>query len=310
MKIGIQICEIATVVGVGLTVYLVIIRPWRRQGRLSFDGMLCIAFFTLWALQDPILNYTQIFFTYNAHFVNFGCPQCFLPGWQSNAETFGEPVIFAAGWYVAVLTSAVFIVNRIMRRAKRKWPRLGIPGMFTFTFMVCLAVDLVAEIPMMIIPGWYVYGGAGDYSLFHGKYFQFPYYEAVLGSLFFVGFCMIRFYRNDRGECVAEWGIERIRTSPRRTTLLRLLAIIGVANASFFVTYNLPAYWFAIHGDDWPEDILERSYFTTSVCGIDSEYACPGPRVPIPRGPDSAHATPQGKLIAPAGLPVQVGSNR
>src|SRR2546425_314666 len=39
----------------GLTViYAFLIRPWRREGRLTFDGMFVIGWFATWFIQDPL----------------------------------------------------------------------------------------------------------------------------------------------------------------------------------------------------------------------------------------------------------------
>ena len=49
----------------------------------------------------------------------------------------------------------------------------------------------------------------------------------------------------------------------------------------FFVFYNIPAQWFAMHADPWPEDIQKRSYFTMGICGEDTGRLCPDPALPM-----------------------------
>ena len=71
------------VLGSIVVVHRYIIRPWRRERRLTLDAMMIIAFAQAWMLQDPWLNYSNTWFNYNAAFVNLGCPQCHAPGWQS-----------------------------------------------------------------------------------------------------------------------------------------------------------------------------------------------------------------------------------
>lgn len=48
--------------GVGVIVYYLIVRPWRRERRLTLDGMLVIGFASIY-WQDPLANYTQNWFT-------------------------------------------------------------------------------------------------------------------------------------------------------------------------------------------------------------------------------------------------------
>ena len=83
---------------------------------------------------------------------------------------------------------------------------------------------------------------------------------------------------------------------------LRVLATIG-ATCAVAMLYNLPVYLISNHSDAWPKDVTTRSYF--GVCGPMTDHACPGPRIPITGDPRSAHVTPDGRMVAPAGLPDQ-----
>ena len=117
--------------------------------------------------------------------------------------------------------------------------------------------------------------------------------DAIVGA--FHG--TLRYFRNDRGESVAERGIERVKAGAKGRAALSTVAVIGMCNLLTLV-YYVPLYYVAIHSEDWPADITSRSYF--GVCGPQTDYACPGDRVPIVRGPDSAHARPDGTMVAPA----------
>ena len=63
------------------------IQPYRREGRFSFDGLLCMALFVFAFFQDPLANYGGAVFTYNAELVNFGSWLNEVPG----AVTPGQP---------------------------------------------------------------------------------------------------------------------------------------------------------------------------------------------------------------------------
>ena len=71
-------------------------------------------------------------------------------------------------------------------------------------------------------------------------------------------------------------------------------------SAFFFVFYNIPAQWFAMHADPWPEDIQKRSYFTMGICGEGTERLCPDPALPMP-GDDSGYINPDGNSFFPEG---------
>ena len=98
-----------------------------------------------------------------------------------------------------------------------------------------------------------------------------------------------------------------MRATPVQRQLLRFLAVYGACSTIFLAVYSLPMAFFGAHADNFPDGVLRRSYLTSGTCGLGTDYACPGPRVPMPSGPDSAHATPDGTWEAPKGLPVQPG---
>jgi hypothetical protein len=151
----------------------------------------------------------------------------------------------------------------------------------------------------MIRLGLYAYPGAiPGWTVNQGKYYQFPIYQVVLTSGLFTAWASIRYFRNDKGQTIAERGIERVQAGPRAHTGLRLLALIGVCNAVFAVVYIVPSQFFALHAGAWPKDIVDRSYLTDGLCGPGTTYACPGSDVPIPR-PRSSHLGPDGNLVPP-----------
>jgi hypothetical protein len=302
--IALRANEVIAVLGTVVVFYLTLYRPWRRQRHLTFDGAMVIGCFSVFMLLDPALNYTQYWFSYHAGFVNLGCPQCFLPGWQSSTN-FPEPILWAWGFYVMALFPAAVIMSIVMRRLKARWPQLGGFGLFMAAWGIALPLDLAVEIPWARI-GAYAIGGADHrLSIFAGHYYQFPVYEAALGSLWFTVLGAFRYFRNDKGQTFAERGLEQLNTvTPAKRAGYRVLAVIGACNA-LTLAYYVPAYWLAIHSDAWPADITSRSYYT-HICGDGTDQACPGPQIPIPVGPRSARIAPDGGLLTPGGLPAPV----
>ncbi|AIJ21310.1 spirocyclase AveC family protein [Amycolatopsis methanolica] len=293
----------------GLAVlYFFLIRPWVREGRLTFDGMMVLCWLQLWALQDPLANYTVQIFNYNAVLFNRGCPQCHLPGWQSpHGERMAEPLVLGPGLYLVGLFLIVLLCNHIMSLAKRRWPRLGTVGLIVVAIVFMGVVDFVLEI-IWIRTGLYHMGGSmRSMSLFAGEWYQVPLYEMFLWGTTWGLLACVRYFRNDRGETIAERGAAEIAGGQRKKAAVRLLALCGVMNLIMFVLFTLPWQWFGLHTDDYPQGILDRSYMTNGMCGQGSEYACPGPDIPVVRGPGSPYATPDGRLVQPGALPIQVG---
>ncbi len=288
-----------------ITFFFVLVKPWWRERRLTFDGMFLISWLVAWAVQDAWPNYTVQWFNYNSLFINLGCPQCRVPGWQSpNGTQMTEPLIFMGGMYAGAFL-ACLLCNVVMRKAKARWPQLGTVGMIGVAFAFMVLLDFLAELVWMRA-GTYTYGGAiRELSMGAGHYYQFPVYESLLWGATWAGIACIRYFKDDRGNSLVEKGADRLAVGEGKRAVLRLLALIGVVNVIILVTYNIPSQWLGTHADDFPDEILHGSYYTNMMCGPGSDYACPGPRVPISVGPDSAHTTPEGGFRAPKGLPDQ-----
>ena len=300
MKVMAHTWEVVGVVALAWCIWHFVIAPYRRERTLTVDGMLVLAFFTLF-WQDPLLNYNQTWATYNATFINFGNWGASLPGWVGpTGHLMAEPIIWTLPVYVYASMLAVVSCTWMMRKAKERRPSLGVPGLIGVAFVYGMVFDFVVETIWLRL-GIYTYAGAIEWlTFFSGRYYQFPIYEVVLAGAMFGAFGALRYFLNDRGMTVAERGVDELRVSHRAKLGVRFLAVVGIVNVLMFVTYNLPMQWFAIHADAWPEDITERSYLTNGICGPETDYACSGPDIPIPR-PDSVHISPDGQLVIPEG---------
>jgi hypothetical protein len=82
----------------------------------------------------------------------------------------------------------------------------------------------------------------------------------------------------------------------------RFLAIFAAVSMFFFVFYNIPSQWFALHADPWPEDIQKRSYFTMGICGEGTGRLCPHPGLPFEQAnTPSAYIGADGQVVVPEG---------
>jgi hypothetical protein len=97
---------------------------------------------------------------------------------------------------------------------------------------------------------------------------------------------------------VVERGLDQVRGGLVRQQATRFLAIFAAVSASVFVFYNVPAQWFGLHADPWPDDVQKRSYLGGSVCGGDSERPCRDPDLPLPTK-DSGYIDTNGDLVLP-----------
>jgi hypothetical protein len=203
----------------------------------------------------------------------------------------------APGGYLLFLLGMMMVGCSIMRKAKVRWPQLGTFGLITVSFGFFFVFDFIAE-QVCVRLGFFAYpGGISWLTVFHGHHYQFPVYVSLIGGIFFTAFTSLRYFRNDKGETLAEHGLSEWALPARARSVVRLLAIIGACNVAFLAA-NIPWMTLSMYQSPWPDDITQRSYLMDGVCGPHTDYACPGPQVPIPR-PHSAHLDPDGHLVFP-----------
>lgn len=282
--------------------YLFLVRPWRRERRVTTDGLLVVAFFVM-SFQDPLSDYFGYWFTYNSYMVNFGSWASSVPGWLAYARPghmIASPILAMPPFYVVALFVACWLGSWVLRTVRARWPRLGpaaLVGIVLFPTMVLF--DFVLEGVIFMPLGFWQYGGGG-LSLFPDAYHKFPISELPTAAAIFSGIIALRFFKNDAGETLVERGVNKMQTGPVRKAVVRFLALAGAVQLIMFCTYNLPlAGYVGAHSAPWPVDTQSRSYFTDYVCGAGTENICPQPGVPNSRGSDSAHIGPNGELRVP-----------
>ncbi|HYH48888.1 MAG TPA: spirocyclase AveC family protein [Acidimicrobiia bacterium] len=302
-----KICAVAWgIVGVpatALVVYHFLIKQWRRAGHLTLDGMFVIASILMY-WQDPLSNYFQWSFTYNAYYPNWGSWVESVPGWMSpNGHRLAEPPFIMGPIYIYMVFGMMVVGCAVMRKAKSRWPQLGAGGLIAVCVAFFIVFDAILE-PLFLTTGFYIYVHAIEgWTLFEGRYFQFPIYEPIFWGVCWAALTCLRYFKDDKGHTIVERGVDRVGVSARAKTAVRLLAVVGCTNLIFLVGYNIPYSWFALHTSSWPKDITDRSYLTNGICGPGTTYACPGPDVPINR-PGAIHISPDGTLVVPPGAKV------
>jgi len=284
--------------------YRVLVRPWRRERRVTFDGLLFFAWCAFFWFFDPVSNAAGLFFTYNSWIPNIGSWTLDTPGWLtpgSPGHMIPEPLIFGAGCYVVAFIPSTIFGSWLMRRTRQRWPGMGSFGLIGVCYAAMVTLGLFVEAAWMRM-GIYTFAGAiKGLTLFPDHYYALPVYESVLWGATLTGVAYMRWSMNDRGHSIAERGIDRVKTTPRRKDLLRGLAIIGMLDVIAILTYTIPILGFAAHSGPWPEDVLKRSYFTDHVCGPETNIACPGKNIPIFTR-NSVTITPDGRIHVPDGV--------
>lgn len=314
MKAFLTMNSVVVCVGLPIAIWWFIVRPWRRERRITLDGMLLVSM-GLMFFQDPLLNYFNTWCTYNTWLFNRGSWSSNIPGWVSPEEPghqVPEPILVNAPGYAAGVLMITIFGCWVMRRIKSRWPNISNLRLIVATYAFTFVLDFVMEAGFMLPFGLYTYPGAiRAVSFSAGTYHQWPVYEGLMWGGVQAGLCSLRFFTDDRGRTVVERGLDHVRGGAARQQLSRFLAVFAGVSACFFFFYNVPAQWVGMHADPWPADHLKRSYFNGGICGDGTNVPCPDPVLPIPTK-RSGFIDSNGKLVLPEGsrLPPTVPFER
>jgi len=277
-----------------------VIVPVMKRQKARWDGIAIASFATI-TWQTYGVDWFNYYSGFNAVVINRGSWYEHVPFWvPPNTRGFPEAIVFDVGFFVCWILITIWYCM-MMRAAKRRWPQLGKQGIFWFCVPLAMFMDAAMEF-LWMRGGLYHYAGAikGPWLIFQGHYYQIPMYEIISFGTCMAVVAAIRYFRNDKGESVAERGIDDVRIGAKSKTWVRFLALAGIFNLCYLV-FNMVAVPFTMHGSDWPADIRKRSYFTAGVCGAKTNRVCPGPGVPLPL-PGSPYMDHNGNLShAPEG---------
>jgi Spirocyclase AveC-like len=286
-------------------IWLVSIRPWRREGRFTLDGLLVLAFYFTW-WQDPLFDYASHAWNYSSVSVNMGGWAGHIPGWSSpNGGNIPEPLFWVLPFYVLLGGGGSILGAAIMRKWRAWKPTVHTATMLAGVYMAWFLFDLALEF-FWVRTGLYTYAGAdrGVPLLFQGRWYQFPMYEPFCVGFLGMAWTVCRYFVNDRGETLAERGLERVRAGAKQRQGIRFLALVGIVNVAFLFTYSLMTQFFNLHSGAWPKDAQKRSYLTNHLCGPGTSFACGGSEVARPVKEISISIGPDGKLVIPRGFNV------
>jgi hypothetical protein len=309
MKVSCLLFQIAGPLGIVTLFWRVLVRPWRRGGRVTFDGLLISALFFV-SCQDPLSSYFENWYAYNSSMVNWGAWNKSFPGWMSFAEPgrmASEPILFTIPAYIYYLFGLSVVGCFVMRRVKERRPGVGLLGQTAACWLSLGFCAVVVEGLIWFPLGILTYPGGVGPKIFSHTYHTFPLHEGVFIGAIGTGLALLRFHVNDRGETVAERGVSLLRLTPGKETALRFFAVAALANVLFFGLYNVPTALVVSHGSAWPADLQKRSYLTNYICGAGTDRLCPDPGMPLRRS-DGIYIDAAGKVVIPPGakLPRQV----
>jgi hypothetical protein len=256
-------------------IYLFVVRPWRRERRLSTYGLMVVAFSTLW-FQDPLSAYGGEWFSYNAYQVNMGSWVHEVPGWLSPgtpAHQIAYPLLIVPGAYIAIFLLVTFLGSRLMGALKARRPQTGRLGLVATCFVALALFDVVFEGIVFMPLGSWEYPG-GRLAIFASTFHKYPLNEALSTGALFTAFAAIKYFGDLRGETLAERGAGRLRGGAARAWTIRALAMTGLVSLTMMLCYNVPNAVIGLHSTQWPAAIQKRSYLTYT-CGSAARRSCP-----------------------------------
>ena len=278
MKIAIITAEVATTAAVVAIIYRLVVRPWRQERRVRFDGLLVLAALAT-SMYDPLNSYFHAWFAYNSYFVNRGTPMVELPGWRSfNAPgaQIAWPIFFIPALYAAIFLGVAALLCWVMRRAQARWPQLPRGALFGICFATIVVIDILLEGVVVMRLGFYDHTGP-SISVLDSYYSRNALANILLVSVTVTAAACLRFFRNDRGETLVERGAHQIGTTGAKVTVLRFFAVLAAMQAMLLFGYHLPmTVWTSVTPNAaWHEDMQQNSYLNDHICGVGTPRVCP-----------------------------------
>ena len=285
--------------------YWFVIRARLRSGQWSSDSLLFVVF-TLLVFQDPMINYWQPVFTFNAYFWNMGSWVGEIPGWQSivageDGRTQAYPLLFIMPLYGYALFTFTIAFTWMMRLIKARFPQINNVALVFIAWFAATVVAAVLEGSWLRLGFYGYWSGHPSWTLFHGHYYQLPLYESLLLGAWWTAFSSMRYFINDRGENIFERGLSQLSVGDGMRTVMRFFALLAGGSCIYMASYNIPWWGFSLGAHEWPRDVQERSYFTNFICGPGTDQACPSRSMPLSKR-GAVHFDPQGNLIVPEGV--------
>ena len=275
----VRMIEAFSATGFLICVWFFLLSPLIKKQPLTAFGRIFIAMVTAYWM-DPIYNYTNAVWYYNAYAFNMGSWASFIPGWISPAhENFPEPLL-AAGclWFLAFGPTAKG--GAWLYGKAREW--FGANALIrplALIFVVSALFDFAFENVWIRMD---VFGFQGTWSpltLWEGTEYQFPLYEPPMEALLMTPIILLAYYRDDHGFMFCERGLHRLKVSGRVRTLLAIIATCGFAQFVCAFVWMTPFQWFATH---ITSNAALPSYKLGGMCGKGTAYACPDGSFGVP----------------------------
>jgi len=264
--------EVGSVLAVLGFAWFTVVKPWRHTRSIPFDGKLLLGLMVAYQV-DPVLNYYNPSFVFNAHSVGFGSWANGIPGYSSPAQDrLAEGFLWAMPLYMYFGLLAAIIGGKVLAWLGARFPSASKASLYAMLFVLVTVGDFFVEFATIVYPQLYVFAGTEkSLTLFAGEVYQFPVYHCVFAAVFAVMITWLRESRDANGISAVERGLDRLDVGRRVKGLLSFLAITAWATLSA-LGYFLPFAWMSMQADSYPK--LPSYLTTSSYCGQPDKPPC------------------------------------
>jgi len=250
-----------------------VVRPWRRERRVPIDGKILLGMVIAYYV-DPTLNVFNHAFAMNAYAVNFGSWSDFMPAYPSpRQDRFAEGLLWAQPLYMYFGLLAAMAGCRLLSLLRARMPRASMATIYAVVFLCFALGDVVVEMVFIVYPQLYTFPGVpASFSLFAGKVYQFPLYQALFAAVFAIMVTWLRDSVDESGRSAVERGVDELEISTFRRRAMSFLAVTGFCTASA-LGYFLPYSAATMTADTYVD--LPSYLRPAAFCGIDGLPICP-----------------------------------
>ena len=272
--------DVISVLAAATQLWFFVLRPKLRTGRFSFDALFFLSCWMLY-IQEPWLDYNSDQFLYTTVDYNMGSWCRYIPGWNSpNAELIPVGSLIWCLAYLNLVAIWGYVGSKLMGWMKRRWPALAPWQLVCLCFLAFIPADLILELSIVYLQLFNYASTVPALTIFAGKTYQFPLYETASWCATLTALSCIHYFRNAHGEALPERNLRLLNLSPGTKTICRFLGILGMCQVWFFLTYNVPYFYWSTKGGAYPP---YAAYKIAGVCGPGTNYDCPGLTIPVPK---------------------------
>ncbi|CDO90177.1 spirocyclase AveC family protein [Mycobacterium triplex] len=261
----------ATVVIIGVYV----VRQCLQQRRLVFDAIFVIAgfFMLFW---DPMVNWMQPNFMYSSQWLNLNTWVAQAPGVVNPTAGLMPQPVFIMFIYPFGLLGFSIILNHGMRVVHRRVPQISTVALLAFAYAYGLLLGFCLEAPIFLFNLWGLPGAPASFSLFaNGQ--RYAWAEYLTTGIVFTALAAVRYFRNDKGQTIAERGLESF--TPAARSAVAVFATVAMFAMSMWVLLlvQIPA---GLHASPYPTNY--PAHLINGLCNIPGN---PNSTAPTAYGP-------------------------